>query len=367
MAGDGGRADRPLARRLREEPRRFDFYQLVRLLLAERRRAGVEADAAGRDADLVALDAHLRFRADLAQAFPAHEVRSVEGDAPDRVVIETANYVLAGYRGPLPEALVEQMRDRLRDGDEDMVRFLDVFNHRINALRYRLKARARIGLNLRRPEDTLHAAMLSSFIGLGTPGLMEQLLLPPREVLGLAGLLLDPRRSAPVLTRVVGRFTGAEVRLESLVGAFRDRPARSLTRLGVANRRLGRETFLGARAWIQTARVRLVVGPLTYARFCALLPKGLRHGREHVRPYLDDMYPQFANLIRFLLDRRHDAWVHLRLAAGEAPPSRLTARPLHRGYYGLRLGQTAWLSGGGRGERAVRFLVEAYAPEENAA
>lgn len=353
MAMPGWRTDRPLTSQLRHETPRFDFYQLVRLLLRERGAAPS------------VLDSHLRFFADLEQSFPAHEVRAVE-ETPESgqpLGIRTGNYVLAGSLGPMPEALIEQMRDRMRDGDEDMAHFLDVFNHRINALRYRLKEATALSLNLKAPEHTFLAQRLSALMGMAAPGLSEQLPLKERQWLGLAGLLANPRRSPVVVTRVVACFVGAQVSLAPLLGAWRERSAGSFTILG-GGQELGHKTRLGTRAWLPAARILLTIGPLSYARFCQLLP-----GRQRTRAAGEiepgnSPHGQLVALLRFLLARRQDAWIELKLAAGQVQEARLTARPSAPGYYGLRLGQTAWLTqrhGAASSSKSVRFLVHALA------
>lgn len=359
MASDGWRSDRPLKQQMAQEASRFNFYQLIRLLLIERE---LDADQ---------LDRAVRFQADLGQAFPAHEIHAVRLDAatpsggPAVAVVETANYALAGYLGPLPEALVDQMLARYRDGDVAWVRFLDMFNHRLNALRFQLKSMPRLALNLlpltpEALERTPVARMLLSLIGLAEPELGKQLQLPVRSVLGLAGLLADRRRSIPLVTRVLSRFVGAAVTLSPFAGAWRPLSEGARTRLGRhgQGRNLGQSARLGRQAWLPSAAIGLSVGPLPYATYCRLLPK--RQGGE------DDLYPRFSWLVRFLLDRRQDAWVQLRLAAAETPSAALSAqgrRITGQGVeYGLRLGQTAWLQGGGR-DRQATFLVRSFETE----
>jgi type VI secretion system protein ImpH len=353
MAAPGWRTDRPLTQQLAHEPSRFDFYQLVRLLLIER------------DLDMDQLDRGVRFRGDLGQAFPGHEVRALAASPaaahgkPPVAIVETANYALAGYLGPLPEALVDQLLARWRDGDVAWARFLDIFNHRLNALRYRLKAAPRPALNMLplkadSLEQTPLARMLLALIGLGEPALTAQLRVPVRSVLGLAGLLADRRRSAPRVTRVVARFVGAPVAFEPFAGAWRALSDGIRTRLGDRGQAqsLGQLCRLGDGAWLPGAAIRLVIGPLGFDTYRRLLPK--RQGGD------EDLHPRFAWLIRFLLDRRQDAWITLRLAAGEAPPARLSASGAE---FGLRLGQTAWLQGRRDQERQAEFLIPSFAAE----
>lgn len=352
MASHGWRTDRPLTLDLAEESARFDFYQLVRLLLIER---GLDSDQ---------IEQGVRFQADLGQGFPAHEVSALrtgpktDTGKPPMAVVETQNYALAGYLGPLPEALTEQLLDRRREGDAVWSRFLDIFNNRLNTVRYQLKSARRLALNLVPPEKTSVANMLLSLIGLAEPEQRRQLPLPTRSVLGLAGLLADRRRSTPVLTRVLSRFTGASITVDSLAGIWRTFQTDKRTRLGKSGnaQTLGQLCRLGGQAWLPASAVRLVVGPVPFSTYRRLLPKRQSAG--------DDIYPLFSWLVRFLLDRRQDAWVVLRLMAGDAPPSRLNTQGRDGNgqseHYGLRLGQTAWLNGNADVERQATFLVRAF-------
>ena len=117
--------------------------------------------------------------------------------------------------------------------------------------------------------------------------------------------------------------------------------------LGTANSRLGSEAVLGSRVWDQQARIELVIGPLGYARFCALLPGG-------------DEHPRFVALLRYLTDRQADCLVRLKLAPEQTP------QPLLHGNAerGMRLGYSAWLAerdgavnGNGEGRREALFLI----------
>lgn len=353
MASPDWRANRPLSAVLAQGAARFNFYQLVRLILVEH------------GLDLSQLERGVRFTAHLGQAFPAHEVVRAGPGSPgspgaSTTSIETVNYVLAGLLGPLPEALVDHWLDRRDEGTAVWARFLDIFNQRINALRYRLRAGVHPGLNSQPPEQTPLAHMLLSSAGLAEPLLRGQLRLPERSIAALAGLLVDRHRSATLLTRVLSRFVEAPVSLEPLAGDWRAVATVWCTRLGLRGsaHRLGQDCRLGRTAWRPASAVRLVVGPLPYRCFCHLLPKWPRQAGKP-----GDLHPVFSWLVRFLSDCRHDAWVVLRLAAGEAPPATLSAR--HRRLapggvdFGLRLGQTAWLHGHRGTERSARFLIRA--------
>ncbi|WP_192954710.1 type VI secretion system baseplate subunit TssG [Gallaecimonas mangrovi] len=355
-------------------PERFNFYQLVRLLLQDKQ------------LDPNQLDQVVRFKAAMEMAFPGHEVRQLQpGKDPscDPMQLETTNLVLAGYNGPIPEAMFEQLLDQARQGNQALIQFFDLFNHRLNVLRYRIKSAPRLGLNVLPPEATPVAMMLSALMGLTNTQADQRLPLSQRSLLGLAGLLANPRYSEPVLTRILGRYLGADVSLQPLSGAWRSRQAQQLTRLGQANGSLGQSCRLGHKAWMPAARVALAVAAIGYPHYCRLLPRQDMHTGSGYLP--------LVALLRFLLNRRHDAWVQLQLAAETRPMPMLTARPWqafpiplrlpqHRasqrpggryygkrrrqsqhqqGYWGLRLGQTAWLRGNNQAPQC-RFLVAAF-------
>jgi type VI secretion system protein ImpH len=342
MDADGWRSARSLSARVREDYPRFDFFQLVRLL--RRERAGARAQAP--------LERAVRFRADLSAAFPGNEVtRVVDAGTHRPVTLDTPNYILAGHLGPLPEPFTEWLRERKREDDRVMADFLDLFNHRLSALRCLIKMENHPGLAGERPERIPLAGHLAALMGLGAPGLAAQLRLPGRALLGIAGLLADCRRSAALITNVLSAWVGASVALRQLIGAWRDLDPRDRTRLGVARHALGTQTVLGTRMWDQQARIELRIGPLPYARFRQLLPGERAHRR-------------FVALVRYLTDRRCDCEVRLVLAA-EAQPAPRLARS------GPRLGYTSWLAGrrAAREEdrrRTASFLVPAF-PEAHGA
>jgi type VI secretion system protein ImpH len=277
-------------------------------------------------------------------------VTRVTDRGPHAVTVATPDYVVAGYLGPLPEAYTDWLQNRVRDGDRVMADFFDLFNHRFNALRFEARARNRPMLanlgpdEVRRNEshrdELSYSEQVAALAGLAAPGLLEQLPSPRRAWLGIAGLLANRRRSAPVLTAVLSRYLGAKVLLRQLAGAWRAIVPADRTTLGRANSRLGTHTVLGSRLWEQHARIELEIGPLSYARFCELLPKGSFH-------------ESFAKILHLLTDRLADCRIRLRLEPAEAPEPKVGA---------LRLGQTAWL---GRpkssGVYEAVFTVGAYA------
>lgn len=334
---------------------RFDVFQLVRLL----RHAPGGA---------LPIGLRLRFRADLRASFPGHEITRLtkakampdfrlEGreaaQIPARLEVRTPNYCLASELGPLPDPFLEWVRDQERIGGHAMAAFLDVFNQRVHVLRHELKTRSLRALDPAQPANTRYAGQLAAMIGVPLPAQQQQIPLPMRAWLGLAGLLANSRRSAVVVAQILSAYLGVACRLQMLVGQWRDIEGTDRMALGRRQHALGRDSLLGGRTWDTHAAVRLHVGQLSYDACCALLP--LRSTRmDDAQP--DPAHTGLAAMIRMLLDRRFDCHVQMELDSATVPPSRLES-PKRGKTFGLRLGQTAWL-GQHRG-RPVCFTVSA--------
>lgn len=367
MAAPGWRTADPLARRLRQDYAHIDFYQLVRLLLLERRQ---QANAAPHAVTARELDTAVRFSANLEGAFPGREVCAVRDAAPDDggrpgpTGLVVNNYGIAGAQGPLPDPYAEWIRDQVRDGNADTPAFLDLFNHRFNALRYRLKARHRPALEGTAPGQGRIAGYLAALMGMLGPDLLKQSPLPQRALLGLAGLLSNARRSPPVLLAALRTYLQVPVALQPMQGNWRPIEKSDRIALGKANCRLGWNSFAGTRIWDEHAEIALVVGPIDYSRFVRLLPE---KNADH---------SAFANLLRYLLDRRHDCRVVFLVRndprpepqAAPRPERQLTATP-DAGRLGLYLGHTAWSAAREAGPeelRRVELMIRAF-PERRAA
>lgn len=338
---------------------RFDVFQLVRLLQHH-------ADGTW------PVGQRLRFRADLRASFAGHEVTrltrakampSFRHEArlgrkmPARLELRTPNYCVASELGPLPEPFLEWVRDQERVGGHAMAAFLDVFNQRVHVLRHELKRRSLRALDPAKPAQTRYAGQLAALMGVALPAQQAQIPLPMRAWLGLAGLLVNTRRSAVVVAQILTAYIGVPCRLQTMVGRWREIEQADRIALGRRQHALGRQSLLGRYTWDAHASVRLHVAPMRYDAACALLP--LRPAREgEAQP--NAAHEGLVAMVRMLLDRRYDCEVELLLHSDSVPPSRLQL-PWRGGGLGLRLGQTAWL--GRHTGRPVRFTIDAFDAE----
>ncbi|ALU89497.1 type VI secretion system baseplate subunit TssG [Herbaspirillum rubrisubalbicans] len=359
MATLGWRTGSTLKELLLAQFSRFDSFQLLRLL---------QWPPSGSPQ---AAPVRLRFRADLSAGFGGHEFSALRhapapaADGADVIDIDTPNYCIASLMGPLPEPFTEWVRDLKRAGSPAMADFLDIFNQRLNELRFQLKTRHTLGLNNQPPVQTEHAAQLAAIMGMGLPHLAVQIPLPQRSWLGLAGLLANCRRSQAALSQTLSVYIGSKVRVEPLIGAWHDIAPQERMALGRRGNVLGRSTLLGRRAWDQAARVRLVIEGLEYTRFCQLLPPG--HAQA-ANPSERACHFGLVGLLRLLLNGLHDCEVELHVQSASIPAARLQAREQGR----LRLGYSAWLGRGGGAPQAAqssppamaRYLIPAFATTE---
>ncbi|HEY4146926.1 type VI secretion system baseplate subunit TssG [Pinirhizobacter sp.] len=374
MATPDWRTGEPLAQRLLRRPATFDFFQWVRL------QSWPLPNAAGRKEGARAVAAGLRFRGEMSPVFPGSEISQGRvraersGAAKDpRLELFVANFALSGVLGPMPDSFTEWTRQRLAERDPAMAEFLDIFNHRLSTLRYELKAASVPAFDAVQPEDTRLADAagalmgLSAFEGEGAAILARRVPLPRRALLALSGLVASGRKSAAQAQIVLRVYLQAAVKVEALVGAWRDIELRDRTLLG--HRTLGDGAPLGRSVWVNHAAVGLHIGPVSYARLCLLLsdrahrPDGAHH------THFGDGYRGLAAMVHYLFDRHVDAVVSIEVDPADIPPAWLGRPRRLAGFgsgHGLRLGQTGWLRGGSARPRMVRFTIRADDLQESA-
>lgn len=379
MATHGWQSDLSLAQALAADHANFNYYQLIRLLRYQARQNNCDPDQV------------IRFSGDIGAAFPAQEISAVNTRTPntraanthnniygggDVTELKTPNYSIASVMGPLAEPYVEWMRDRVRDGDLAMAHFIDLFNNRFHVLRYEAKANRFPGLHIGRPENSTQGSFIEALIGLAENYAFQRIdqnkTLQKRKLLAIAGLLINHRRSAPVLERIFCTLLNVRVRITQLIGAWHTKQKSDLTLLGRQNLHLGSQTFLGSKVWDQQARICLYIGPLPYAAYWDLLPG-------------NKSYRDLACVLRYITNRIADCEVVLELDRETLPTQRNSLStqkdtlPTQNAdnaeeYRGLRLqahssrlrlGQTAWLRENVKGSapRIARFVIPAFAPE----
>jgi type VI secretion system protein ImpH len=322
MGAEMGRPGDPVGifARLGAAPFEHDFFHVLRRIecaFPERPRLGTAARPADEPIRL-GQDPSLAFApASLAALRPARN-----GGAP-RLAVNF--FGLLGPNGPLPLHLTEFTRDReLHGGDTTFARFLDVFHHRFLAMFYRAWAQARPTVSLDRPRDDRFAAYVGSLPGIGVRELQDRDAVADHAKLFHAGLLARQVRNCDGLVAMLAGYFRIPVRIEEFVGHWMALAEDERTRLGVADGAalVGRGAVLGRRVWDRQHKFRVLLGPLSLARYEGFLPGGAA---------LAKLVAWVRNYFGFELK-----WdVRLLLKRDEVPAVRL-------GRYG-RLGWTTWL------------------------
>lgn len=313
-----------IERQLYEEAFRFDFYQAVRLLeqlSPNRQPPGENHDP---EDDCVAFNATIHSR------FPASALDEVKPADPKHPAPRMAvNFLgLAGAHGALPPPYTELIAERVWKGDRAMRDFLDIFNHRLISLLYRVRQKHRIGLEGKAPWQSRFARFLFSFIGLGTPGLQYRMHIEDHALLFYAGLLIHQPRSIVALEALLKDYFQVPARGISFSGQWLYLDTEEQTRLGLHQGRhhiLGQSATLGSRVWDQENRFEVELGPLSLSEFLNFLPIGWA-------------FVPLTELIRFFVGQDLDYGFRLRLKAGEVPDCHLSGEQ-----HGARLGWTSWL------------------------
>uniref|UniRef100_UPI0035A0240A type VI secretion system baseplate subunit TssG n=1 Tax=Pseudomonas aeruginosa TaxID=287 RepID=UPI0035A0240A len=188
MATPGRLAALPLSQRLRRTPQRFELLQA--LLLLERERPQALPLGTGNAPRAEAL----RLRGPLLPLFASSEVESLLDD-PQQPVLSTPVFGLGGPDGPLPYAYQEWLQQRARQKDHAPAEFLDLFQHRLLSLLYRVLRKHRVALGFAVPAATPVQAQLRALSGLLPKALQERLALPDSAVLARTALFAGGRRS----------------------------------------------------------------------------------------------------------------------------------------------------------------------------
>ena len=317
---------------LEQHASKFDLFQAMRRIenaFADKPRLG-DAMRPG--------DEPVRFAQDPSLTFAPTAVAALErnGEKPPRLVQRVFGFM--GPNGALPIHLTEYARERqYYNSDPTFVRFLDTLLHRFGLFFYRAWARAQPVVGLDRPADAPVVRHVGALIGVVEKSARERDALGDSPKLFFAGRLVRSIRDADGLEAWLGLQFAVPVQVAQFQGHWMPLGREERSRLRRDGQpAVGRGAVLGRTVWDVQHKFRIIIGPLAWERFAALLPGGnaLEQLRALVRQYVGF---EFAWDLRLIL-RREDV-----------PSWKLDgARDRRVG----RLGRTAWLHGSKRFHRA---------------
>jgi len=285
----------------------------------------------------------IRFAQEASLIFAPSAIAALERmpARPPRLVQRVFGFL--GPNGALPIHLTEYARERLLyNNDPTFVRFLDTLLHRFGLFFYRAWARAQPVVGLDRPADAPIVRHMGALIGVVERSALERDALGDFPKLFFAGRLARSVRDADGLESWLSLQFGVPVQVAQFQGHWMRLEREERSRLQRDSQpAVGRGAVLGRSVWDVQHKFRIVVGPLGWERFAALLPGGhaLEQLRALVRQYVGF---EFAWDLRLIL-RREDV-----------PSWTLeTGRDRRIG----RLGRTAWVNNG-KGFRRSRDAAD---------
>jgi len=306
--------------RLYEQPYAFSFFMAARRLEC----ASPALPRTGHSR--TPSDDPIRFCQDPSLVFPPSTINALEfgkEGRPPRLYVTFMG--LLGPNGPMPLQLSAHAHERKLARDETLVRFLDVFHHRMISLFYRAWAESQQAVQFERGGDDKFAKYVGSLFGMGMPSLRNRDAVPDVAKLHYSGRLVCQTRHAEGLRALLQDYFRIVVNVEEFVGQWIEVPPDCCCRLGESPRTgaLGRTVICGSRVWDCQQKFRLRFGAMGLADYERMLPGGSSLVRlvAWVRNYVGDEL----------------SWdVRLVLKKEEVPKIRM-------GQYG-RLGWTTWLS-----------------------
>jgi type VI secretion system protein ImpH len=256
---------------LDREPHAFDFFQAVRRLDC----ANPDKPQTGHS--IKAADDPVRFGQDADLIFAPATLHNVEREGSKRPRLVQRFFGLFGPQGPLPTHLTEYVRERVRNhGDYTLLRFINVFHHRMTALFYRAWARVRPTVSFDRQKPDRFGDYVGSVFGYGMQSLAHRDAMPDLPKRHFAGIMSCQTRHADGLLAILQGYFGLPVQIDEFVGQWIELPANCRCMVGLNASRLGVDTTVGSHVWDCQQKFRIIFGPLRLADYYRMLPGGSR-------------------------------------------------------------------------------------------
>jgi type VI secretion system protein ImpH len=296
-------------------PWRYAFYQAAYL-------AEIAAGKPGMMGHLGPVaEEPLRFRAQLGLGFPAADIASAKPHDNDRagyLELEVTFLGLYGAASPLPGDLTERLL--VHDETGTTRDFLDIFNHRLISILYRIWRRYRFDLERSRGLDDTFSTIVRSLAGLADIGVDDAV--DQSALLSSLRHLIGWTRSAGDLAAVLSaQFPGTACRVEEFVLRVFVIPEEARWSLGRGL--LGDDLVLGDRMEDVSGRIRLHLQAPDWDSYSRFLPGG-------------PMFGVLTQLVRRLLRDRLDVLVVPSLPLAARRAAQLTGCD-------FRLGLNTWL------------------------
>lgn len=258
-----------VVKRLFKYPYEFSFLQAIRLfqkLLPTSSEIG---------ATVSPFEDPILFSSRYTYSLPSSDIYRV-CITNEKPMIEVNFWNIGGPHGPLPAPISEKVEERTREGDFALKEFLDIFNHRLLSVYYRVAEKYSLVLSPKSNTQTHAGRMLCAIAGVD-PDREAYSALSTATLMQYAGIMWQRPRSAAGLEQILSDYFQVPVNVDQFVGSWVDISRRQRSFIGTKrgrNHKLGRSTFLGKRFWQSGHHFVVNVGPLTTEQFHAFVPTG---------------------------------------------------------------------------------------------
>jgi type VI secretion system protein ImpH len=270
MAESDRQTSDSLAEEMALRPHEFNFFQAVRRLEAEHAALPRVGSSDRLEED------YLRFCQIPSLAFAPSSIESIERVGP--AIRMYVNFLgMFGPNGPLPQQLTEFARDRLRNAhDPTLVRFMDIFHHRMLSFFYRAWACNEKSVDFDRADDARYADYFGSFFGIGTPAFQDRDSVPDWTKIHFSGRLSAQTRNAEGLEAILADFFRIPTEIREFEGYWMKIPTENQCRLGESPETgsLGINAVVGERKYEVQLKFRIRMGPMELVDLQRLVPIG---------------------------------------------------------------------------------------------
>lgn len=188
------------------------------------------------------------LKSHISDAIPDHELHTIENERT-RPIVWMNLVSLGGRGGPLPEVYSDMLKERQRYKDHAFRDFLDIFNHRLASLWYRLRQKTLAGFVQKPAKETPVGEAGLCLSGIPNTKILEKTTLKPSLLLAAQTLLWARHRSVESLKTLLEDYFHYSVKIEPWQGGWNNISDNETTRLGGPWNALGRDTILGKRSW----------------------------------------------------------------------------------------------------------------------
>lgn len=248
-------------KQLQQAPSEFDFYQAVYSVERQYSREQKRWYGVGRDG--FPHQELIRFKSVQHLGFPGQPITKVENRAGTTELALTTSINmhvsflgLTGPSGVLPQHYTELVLHRMKQRDNTMRDFFDIFNHRLVSLYYRAweKYRFACQYELMPEQQDSFSQVLTTLSGADSE--LSRY---------FAGAFSQKNRNAKQLTAMLSHLLGVNVELEPLRGRWLTLDKSDQSALASSeqptglNARLGSSAMLGSRVWDISSAIELII------------------------------------------------------------------------------------------------------------